>query len=137
MKTKTTLHTKRYLMDISVALIALLVASLLAGTVAFAQTYLYVNEQGQLEVEVAETPTEAIQNADNIMHDSGVILAKKYYNLADGSSNFGTGGPGDEIYAYVALDGDLAFISTNSPEEAMASATDIAVDSGVMLATNY
>lgn len=111
---------------------ALAVSLLILGSsIAFAQSFYYVNTTGTLRSVEADTPTLAIATAPNIAYNSGVIVADEYRDLVDEES-FGTGG-GEQTYAYIDRDGDVRTVRANSPSEALAVAQDIAPHSGVKL----
>ncbi|MBA3789156.1 hypothetical protein H0X32_02030 [Patescibacteria group bacterium] len=105
-----------------ILLSAVLVLSLPAS--AFAATYDYVNTSGALQSVVASTPEQALITAPNIALHSGVILDTGTVVVAPTGTM--------SLYEYVAIDGNLSTVQANSPTQAFALATNIALHSGVM-----
>ena len=106
---------------------------------AFAdEAYLYVNTENELQTSYADTPTEAIVEPTNIMHNSGVVLAEKFNDMESASTDYPTAsesiidGSG-ELYAYIATEGDMQFITAANPMKAIEIAPGIASNSGVQL----
>ena len=99
--------------------------------------YLYVDEDGNLAAEDADTPAEAINEADDIKYNSGVIDADQYEDLAeDGeSADTTTTLVGMNTYAYVNMSDKIAYILASDWEAALTSANNIKYNSGVMLVT--
>lgn len=129
------MKTKTFTMTSLTSLVAV-AALFIAASTAFAaeEAYLFVNTTGQLESETSETSTAALNEAVDIKHNSGVILASEYYALAGESITTDEIVAGsDQVYAYIATDGTMKFVTASSPTEAMSSATDIKYNSGVQL----
>lgn len=97
------------------------------------EAYLYVDTSGAISSEIAENPSEAIVDANNIKTHSGVILASSYYALAGESTVTYTGTGGANLYAYIAADGSMRYVTANSTQEALATAPNIALHSGVQI----
>lgn len=121
--------------------LTILALGLFFGTIGLVlaqeEVYFYVNETGQLETEVAATPTEAINTPSDIKHNSGVILAEEYYDLLAASDPFDSDtnntADGENLYAYIATDGDMEYIAADTPTEAINGADNIKYNSGVQL----
>lgn len=95
---------------------------------ALAEEYLYVNTEGNLAVETAATPTEAILTAENIMHNSGVIEADEFAAPVSNSEG--------NVYAYVDVTGSLRFETADNPDTAIVNAENRAANSGVLLVSS-
>ena len=79
MNIKTNTLTK---LNALMALLAVTSGVVFTATLVSAQEYYYVNTNGQLELETATTPSEAINEADDIKYNSGVITAEAYMELS-------------------------------------------------------
>jgi hypothetical protein len=95
---------------------------------AFAQTYAYINQDGELRVEEANTPAEAIRDAYRRAPNSGVMEISEKNATSIVPADVDT-----ETYAYVSTSGALKIQVAETPQEAIADAPDRAPDSGVML----
>lgn len=93
-----------------------------------AQTYAYINQDGQLRVEEANTPEEAIRDAYRRAPHSGVMEISGARAAGVVRADVDT-----ETYAYVSTSGELKTQVAETPEEAIADAPDRAPNSGVML----
>lgn len=120
----------------SIAAVAFL--ALVQGTIASAQTFLYVTADGDLATVEADTADMAIMTAPNIMYNSGVIEVDNYNELAeddvDTSSDTTATAGGDDTYAYVDKSGDVEYVEADSDSEALneAEEEDAAYNSGVL-----
>lgn len=108
----------------------------------YGATYMYVNQSGQVNTVIADSPAMAIATAPNIAPHSGVALV----------SNIGTVPVtptpvtppvvvppityNQMTFAYVNTSGIVVTISANSAASAYANAVNIAPNSGVMLLGN-
>ena len=92
----------------------------------FASTYEYVNTSGGLSSLTANSATEALEAVSSMGSNSGVMLIS-------GNNEVSTYNPNQvNQYIYVNSSGVVTTISANTPTQAFASATNIAVHSGVM-----
>jgi len=101
---------------------------------SYASTYAYVNQAGQVNNVIANTPTSAIAIAFGISAHSGVMLV----NGSTGAV-LGVSSPtvyNASTYAYVNQAGTVIAISADSSEMAFAKAFGIGDNSGVMLLSN-
>ena len=101
---------------------------------AFASTYAYVNQFGQMSTIVADTSAGAIASAPDISAHSGVMLVSGSTGAvlgANTSTVYSTA-----TYAYVNQAGTVIAISAGSPAIAFANAFGIDENSGVMLLSN-
>jgi len=114
---------------------ALLTAVALSG-VAFADTvYLYVDNTGSLRSQVADTPMQAIAEAENRDPHSGVIPAANMTgdaNLAIGGGGFFSDDSTLKEYLYVDIYGSLRSEFAHTPSQAIAQAELRATHSGVI-----
>ena len=92
---------------------------------AYANTYQYINTSGQLASVVANTPAEALATAYQRASNSGVMLV--------GGGGVMGGGQGMYTYQYINTSGQIATVMAHTPEEALRTAYQRAVHSGVML----
>jgi hypothetical protein len=116
-----------------------MVAMLIMGfpALSYGATYMYVNNAGQVNTVIADSPAMAIATAPGIAPHSGVALVSNTgvipvtptpvtppvtYNVM--------------TYAYVNTSGIVVTISANSAASAYANAVNIAPHSGVMLLSN-
>jgi len=103
---------------------------------SYASTYAYVNQFGQLNTVVADTPTSAIAIAPGISVHSGVMLVVNGSTGAVLGANTSPVVYGSSTYAYVNQAGTVIAISANSSTIAFANAVGIDENSGVMLLSN-
>ena len=93
------------------------------------EAYLYVDEDGNLDAEAANTPMEAISEADDIMYNSGVIEAEDYQELAgsDSESNqvMATGSNNLNTYAYLTTSEEVSFVNATTWKAALTNANEI------------
>lgn len=109
-------------------------AVLIAPIAVFASTYQYVDNGGRLQSVEANSPTEAFARASNIDPNSGVMLASKNVVIVPAIVYVApTNTTGTYHYQYVNTSGNLQSVWANSPSAALALATNIAYNSGVML----
>jgi len=101
---------------------------------SYASTYAYVNQSGQVNTVVADTPSIAIAIAPGIASNSGVALMSSSAGAVLGASTPIT--YGTATYAYVNQAGTVIAISANSSAMAFANAVNIGDNSGVMLLSN-
>lgn len=117
-------------------------ASVLAATIlamglpalSYASTYAYVNQSGQVNTVVADTPGIAIAIAPGISLHSGVVLMSNSTGAVLGANTFTT--YGTATYAYVNQSGTVISLSADSSAIAFANAFGIDENSGVMLLSN-
>lgn len=122
---------------------ALFMAAFTLGATSFAEeVYLYVDTFGEVQTEVADNPTEAILEAENIDENSGVMEVTSQTELTTGtnvtldeetytvSSAYD---PSSEVYAYVDVNGNIQTEVAGTPTEAIVEADARAYDSGVMV----
>jgi hypothetical protein len=104
-------------------------------------SFLYVDEDGNLESEDADTPAEALSEADDIKDNSGVIDEEDFNELADSndSDDMNTDSSVTTMnmttFAYVAMDGTLQFETAVDWQAAINQAMDIDPNSGVIVIT--
>lgn len=101
---------------------------------SYASTYAYVNQSGQVNTVVADTPSIAIAIAPSIASNSGVMLVNGSTGAVLGTNTSATYGV--TTYAYVNQAGTVIAISADSSALAFASAFGISENSGVMLLSN-
>ncbi|MAQ59135.1 hypothetical protein CL638_00250 [bacterium] len=105
---------------------------MVSASLANAATYLYVSTSGSLEEVEANTATEAINTAPDIMYNSGVILKSQFEGM-DESDSTTSSSDDDASYAYVDESGDVEYVDADSDDEALEeSEDDAADDSGVL-----
>lgn len=92
--------------------------------------YLYVSADGDIEIESADTASDAIMDADDRRTTSGVIDAEVYYDLANDTTVSSSGE--ERTYAYITMDGSLAYEMADYWQDALATANNIRYNSGVM-----
>lgn len=108
--------------------LAIIAGVALAPMAVWAQPYYYVNTAGEIRVESAETPTEAIVEAPARAPHSGVMEAM------DAEASVITPVDADsETYTYVDVNGGLSLQVAESAQEALVLAEDRMPNSGVML----
>lgn len=104
-----------------------------ASSFAFAETYLYVDTSGELQTETAATPTEAIIEASDRAPHSGVMLVGAAVTTPTTQTTPELYDSDAEVYAYVAIDGDLELQVAQTPQQAIIFADDRAPHSGVIV----
>lgn len=126
---------------ITTAFVALAISILPA--IAFASTYQYVDNSGNLRTVEANSPTQALATAPNIASHSGVMLASQ--GIVAGATVVvvptgttittvtPTNTAGLFHYQYVNTSGNLQSVWANNSAVAIALAANIAYNSGVML----
>jgi hypothetical protein len=95
-----------------------LAATLLAPAAAFAQTYYYVNADGEMKTVDADNSSDAVNNATGIAANTSVFL--------DGDTL------SRQIYQYVSGLGAIKVVVAATADAALATAADIALHSGVI-----
>lgn len=117
---------------ISLAILGMLFLFASFSGIAYAATYHYVNTSGNIQSVEANSPTEAIAIAPNRTPHSGVML---FSGTALTTTNVGgnTSSTGSNLYMFVDANGNLQTVMANNPNEAMTTALNIGVHSGVML----
>lgn len=90
--------------------------------------YLYVDIYGNLQTEVAKTPTEAIIDAENRTEHSGVVIVDQTPDTSDTLSD-----NEEETYAYIDIYGNLRTEVAETPTKAIIEAENRAEHSGVVL----
>ena len=93
-----------------------------------AQPYGYVKTEGDVEVEGAHDPTEAIVTAEDRAPTSGVVELTETEAAALATVDADT-----EVYAYVTTSGELGIQTAETPDEAIVHAEERTPHSGVML----
>lgn len=106
----------------------------LTATTVSANTYYYVNTSGQLEMQVADSATEALNEASNIQYNSGVIDAEEYAMLSASTESYDSQNADGMTFAYIDQAGELQYTSAMSVEAAL-NTNDIRFNSGVMAVT--
>ena len=101
---------------------------LFAASPLFAATYEYVDINGNVRVETAETAAEAILSAPQIAPHSGVMRVSENVAVKLSSLDKDT-----EVYAYVSNSGKIEFQVAESPMEAIELAPNRSENSGVIL----
>jgi hypothetical protein len=101
---------------------------------SYAATYAYVNQFGQINTVVADTPSIAIAIAPGIASNSGVDLLSNFSGTVLGATTSATYNV--KTFAYVNQVGTVIAISAESSAMAFAKAFDIGDHSGVMLLSN-
>jgi hypothetical protein len=113
--------------------VLLLLGVLLLPTISFAGNYQYIDTTGSLRSIEATNATIAINTAPSIAYNSGVRLVTSNdtipYNtpVTNASRNF---------YQYIDTSGNIRSINASSASIALASASNIATHSGVILVTS-
>lgn len=99
------------------------------GSYAFAQTYGYVDQGGNLRITTANTPEEAIAaTVSTRAANSGVMEMSQTTAQASASTD-----PNIHTYGYITNSGTLGLYAAGSAEAAIAGAPNRAPNSGVML----
>lgn len=102
---------------------------------SYAATYMYVNQSGQVNTVVADSPSMAMTTAPGIAMHSGVALLSNT-GVVLGTNTSTPTTYNTMTYAYVNQAGTVMTISANSPAAAFANAPGIDASSGVMLLSN-
>lgn len=135
------MKNKKIKLTFGTLLVAYMFTYAFVSAVNAQQLYMYVDTQGELQTETAETPTEAIVDADNRMHDSGVMLLgtggavdfeEPYTDAGDVLGAYDTD---NEVYLYVDAYGNLQSEVAGTPVDAINEADNRKYDSGVMVVT--
>lgn len=128
-------------MTLFTGIAAVMSGVLFTATLVSAQTYYYVDTQGNLEAQEANSPAEAMMMAEDIAYNSGVIEADEYEGMdadVDMSSDSDTTvSTDDDAYLYVDEEGDIDVEVADTPTEAINDADDIKYNSGVIDAESY
>lgn len=112
-------------------------ALLVFASPAFAATFRYVDTAGDLKVVIANNPTEAIATAPNIAANSGVWLVSGTSTpVVVTPTPTPTPTSGSNTYKYVDTQGTVRTVVAGSPTQAIATAPNIAANSGVLLVSN-
>jgi len=120
--------------SIKVSLLTAVVLAMGFPAFSYASTYAYVNQFGQMNTVVADTPAMAIAIAPGIATNSGVVLMSNSTGVVLGANTSATYGA--TTYAYVNQAGTVVTVSANSPATAFANAFGISENSGVVLLNN-
>lgn len=108
---------------------AFVAAGALAISPAYAdEVYLYVDTSGSLSTEIADSPQEAINDAENIAMHSGVMVVEEAE-----ASLLSVLDDEEQTYLYVDVSGTMQTVVAESPQAAIMEASDIAPNSGVLL----
>ena len=99
--------------------------------IANAATYQYVSTSGVVNSVAANSPTEALAIASNLGLHSGVMLVSDTTEVING--DYVAQGQGANVYMYINTSGQVSFVSANSVQEALATAYNLGMHSGVML----
>lgn len=97
------------------------------------EVYLYVSSDNELEAQIADTPTEAINEADDRKYNSGVWNPEGTVLGASVDVTTGTNS-GEQLYGYIDANGVLRFESADTPTEAINDADNRKYNSGVIVA---
>jgi hypothetical protein len=125
---------KKIINSIKVSMLTAAILAVSFPAFAYASTYAYVSQSGQMNTVVADTPERAILTAPDIAIHSGVILVNSSTGVVLGA-NFSTT-YNTKTYAYVNHAGTVMAISAGSSADAFAKALDISNNSGVILLSN-
>jgi len=106
--------------------------------VTSANTYQYISTSGSLQSVQADNAMQALATAPNLAANSGVILVGSDGKLtpSDNTNPTNTNPTSGSFYQYINTDGNVQSIDTTSASVAIATATNIAPHSGVILVTN-
>lgn len=96
-----------------------------------ANTYNFIDTSGQIQSIVANTPEDAIRDAYQRGATSGVILVD-HTNDAVNNNNVVVG-QGNNLYQFIDTSGQLKSVRANSAQEALRTAYQLGVHSGVIL----
>lgn len=108
-------------------------ALLVLPAVSSAATYLYVGTDGDLHSMEASSATEALATAPNLAVNSGVQLVDSDTKVTPTKPVVSLT---SSFYQYINTSGNLQSVSATSASVAMATATNIAMNSGVILVTD-
>lgn len=118
----------------SVLIVGFAILTVMIASVAFAQiayaanTYQYVDINGNLASVIASNSSEALATAVNRAPESGVMLVSS--NSAPSVLGASTGG---QTYMYVDINGAVQTVEANSSQDALNKAPNRAPESGVAL----
>ncbi|MEX0910436.1 MAG: hypothetical protein WDZ73_01640 [Candidatus Paceibacterota bacterium] len=108
-------------------------------TLVFANTYQYVDSNGNLQEVQANSSTEALATAINRAVHSGVMLVGTGGVITNSNYNFSvsnTTNTSGSFYQFVDTSGNIQSINAASAEIALATAVNRHVNSGVILVNN-
>lgn len=101
---------------------------------AFANTYQYIDTNGDLQSIQAANASQAMATAPNLAVHSGVVLG--IIGGTGGSSEPVDNGFSGSYYQYIDTNGNLQSTDAASASSALLNTPDIAPHSGVILVTN-
>ena len=103
--------------------------------VTFASTYQFVDQQNKLQSVEASSFAGALASASNIATHSGVMLGT--FKGFDGTSRpSSVTNTGNTFYQYIDSQGRIRSVNASSATNALSTASNIGMHSGVILVTN-
>lgn len=122
---------KTNILGLSILSLAIVGLSAIPFSPAYAdeeETYLYVNQSGELKIEVADNPGEAILEAENRAPHSGVMLYSTTYVESQTHLD-----DEEKVYGYIDVNGVFRTEVAESAHEAILEAEAISEHSGVII----
>ncbi|MEY2640862.1 MAG: hypothetical protein RL150_255 [Candidatus Parcubacteria bacterium] len=107
-----------------------LMLTLGSANFAEASTYEFINSSNQRTSVVANSSAEALRTAYNLGVHSGVMLVRGDTSIAGGQVSMGQGA---HVYEFINTSGQRTSVMANSLAEALRTAYNLGVHSGVML----